>query len=571
MIFLIAELTTLMKTSITLAAGVMLATAAFGQGFNTSEFSYLTPAAGTDFSYEPLVTVGDRVPLTGDATKEFAFVGIPDAMGLYKDTVTNQNILFVAHEVGNTVISEPIPGQAKFKGAFVSRYVLTADLANGTSAITSGAPAHSNLFLENTLASATPPLEGALNSFTRFCSGSFAGRAHGMDRPLFFTNEETFGAPSYETSKGAQTVVIANGNMYTAPDLGRIGRETTLIQPRRDSLTVAISTEDAGSPSYVYMYVGRKQVRSTSPLTRNGLTDGKVYVLCGRNAQHNEGTFTSGSLPTKWKQIVGGGNMTDAQLLTAADAAGAFGFVRVEDAEFDPARPTRSLFLATTGGSGPNRLGRLYELTMNATNPVANGTLNVVYNADTIVTPGGTYNGTVGKLVAANGITGSLGDYTGGILANGVDFPVSIDNIAVSGDFIMCQEDRNSPADAVFTNYNRNGGIWSLDRNANYAAKLQSTFNYDGVEARDAHSNITNRGLWESSGIIAADAVFGPGSFVVNVQAHRTNVTLNTPGDTATSIRSNIPKPGGGTYTRAEAVSLFAEDGQVLVMRPVAD
>lgn len=556
-----------MKTSTTFAASLLLASAAFGQGFQTSEFSYLTPAPGADFTYQPIVTVGDRVPLTGDASKDFALVGIPDAMGLYKDTVSGQNILFVAHEVGNTVISEPIPGQAKFKGAFVSRYVLAN---NG--GVVSGAPAHAKLFLENTEVSTTPPLEGALNSFTRFCSGSFASRAHGMDRPLFFTNEETFGAPSYETAKGSQTVVIANGNMHTAPDLGRIGRETTIIQPRRDSLTVAISTEDAGSPSYVYMYVGRKQPRSTSPLDRNGLTDGKVYVLCGRNAQHNEGTFTTGQLPVKWVQIPNGGNLTDAQLLTAADAAGAFGFVRVEDAEFDPAKPTRSLFLATTGGSGPNRLGRLYELTMNPTNPVANGTLNVVYNADTIVTPGGTYNGTVGKLVAANGITGSLGSYTGGDVNNGVDFPVSIDNIAISNNFIMVQEDRNSPADAVFAKYARNGGLWSLNRNQQYAAKLQSTFNYAGVEARDGHSAIITRGLWESSGIIRADEIFGPDTFVVNVQAHRTNVTL-TPasGDLATSIRSNIPKPTGGTYTRAEAVSLFAEDGQVLLMRPVAD
>ncbi len=554
-----------MKKTITLAAGFALASAAFGQGFTTSESSYLAPAPGADFTYHPVVTVGDRVPLTGDASKEFAFVGIPDAMGIYKDTVTNQNILFVSHEVGNTVISEPITGQPKFKGAFVSRYVLS-----NAGAVLSGAPAHSKLFLENTQVSTTPPLEGALNSFTRFCSGSFAGRSHGLDRPLFFTNEETFGAPSYETSKGAQTVVIADGNMHTAPDLGRIGRETTLIQPRRDSLTVAISTEDAGAPSYVYMYVGKKQLRSTQVLPRNGLTDGKVYVLCGRDAQHNEGTFTTGRLPTKWKEIVGGGNMTDAQLLTAADAAGAFGFVRVEDAEFDPAQPTRSLFLGTTGGSGPNRLGRLYELTMNPVNPVANGTLNVIYNADRIVTPGGNYTGTIGKLVAANGITGSLGDYTGGDInaANAVDYPVSIDNIAVSKDFIMVQEDRNSPADAVFAKYNRNGGIWSLNRNANYAAKLQSTFNYAYVEGRDAHAAITTRGLWESSGIIASDAIFGPGTFVVNVQAHRTTVNLNG-GGTGTTIRTNIPKPAGGSYTRTEAVSLFAEDGQVLIMRPV--
>lgn len=553
-----------MKTTITLAAGLMLASALHGQGFVTSESPYLLATPAADFTFEPVITVGDRVPLTnGGANQEFAFVGIPDAMGIYKDT-NGQNILFVAHEVGNTVISEPIPGQTKFKGAFVSRFVLS-----NTGAVLSAAPAHSNLFLENTFASATPPLEGAANSFTRFCSGSFAGRQHGLDRPMFFTNEETFGAPSYETSKGAQTVVIANGNMYTAPDLGRVGRETTLIQPRRDNLTVAISTEDAGSPSYVYMYVGRKQIKSTSPLDRNGLTNGKIYVLCGRDAQHNEGTFTTGRLPVKWKEIVGGSAMTDAQLLTAADAAGAFGFVRVEDAEFDPAQPTRSLFLATTGGSGPNRLGRLYELTMNPGNPLANGTLNVIYNADLIVTPGGTFNGTPGKLVAANGITGSLGTYTGGNIDSGVDFPVSIDNIAVSKGFIVVQEDRNSPADAVFTKYGRNGGLWTLNRAANYAAKLQSTFNYAMVETRDNHSALTPRGLWESSGVIASDEIFGPGTFVVNVQAHSASVTPIGGGASFNSMRSTAPNGLGGTYTPAQARALFAEDGQVLIMRPV--
>lgn len=555
-----------MKTSIPFAAGLMLASAAFGQGFKTTEPSYLSAAPNADFSFEPIVTVGDRVGLTGDARKDYAFVGIPDAMGLYKDKVSNQNILFVAHEMPSTTLSAPLPGETRYKGAFVSRYVLDA-----SGGILNGAPAHAKLFLENTQVATTPPKEGATNAFTRFCSGSFAGRETGLDRPIFFTNEESATGNYDGDVKGSQTVAITDGNMYTVPDLGRVARESTIIQPRRDSLTVAISTEDNGSPSYVYMYVGRKQMRSTSPLDRNGLTNGKIYVLCGRNAQHNEGTFTTGDLPTKWKEVPNGANLSASQLLAAADAVGAFGFVRVEDTEFDPVKPTRNLFIATTGGSGPNNLGRLYELSLNPTNPVANGTLHIVYNSDLVATPGGTYNGTVGRLNAANGITGSLGSYTGGNVNNGVNYPVSIDNIAVSKDFIVVCEDRNAPADAVFAKYGRNAGLWTLDRNNNNAAKLQTTFNYAAVEARDGHSAITTRGLWETSGVIRADEIFGAGTFIVNVQAHRTNVTLNTPGDLATSIRSNIPKPAGGTYTRQEAVNLFAEDGQVLIMRPTVD
>ncbi len=548
----------------TTLASLALAGSLHAQGFKTSEFSYLAPTAGSDFDFEPIVTVGDRVPLTGGAPgAEYAFVGIPDAMGIYRDTVSGENILFVAHELGNTTVTTPVPGATALRGAYVSRYVL-----GGDGGVLSAAVAHSNLFLENTFASNRPPQAGDAVAFTRFCSGSFAGRNQGLDRPMFFTNEETFGAPSYETARGAQSVAIIDGNMHTLPALGRIGRENTIVQPRRDSITAIISTEDAGSPSYVYMYVGQKQRRSSSALDKNGLTGGRVYVLCGRDAQHNEGTFTTGSLPMRWAEIANGGSLTDAQLLAAADLAGAFGFVRVEDAEFDPAQPTRSLFLATTGGSGPNRLGRLYELSMTPTNPVGPCTLNVIYNADEIVTPGGTYTGaSVGSLVAVNGgDPARLGAYTGGNIDAGTDFPVSIDNIAVSNQFIMVQEDRNSPADAVFAKYSRNGGLWSLDRASGYQAKLQSTFNYPQIEARDGHSALA-AGLWESSGIIATDEIFGAGTFVVNVQAHSQTVNLNG-GGTGPSIRTNIPDGLGGFYTRAQARELFAEDGQLIVMRP---
>jgi secreted PhoX family phosphatase len=396
-------------------------------------------------------------------------------------------------------------------------------------------------------------------AFTRFCSGSFAGREHGMDRPLFFTNEES--ETGHYDAAGSQTVVVADGKMYTVPDLGRLTRETTIVQPRRDALTVVLSSEDGptgiNTVSYVYMYVGTKQRRSNSVLDKNGLTNGKIYVLCGDAAQHNEGTFTSGSLATKWVEIPNAATLTEEALTIQADILGGFGFIRVEDIEFDPKQPTRSMFLATTGGSGPNRLGRLYELTMNPLNPIANGTLNVVYNSDTV-----SYSGAaVGRLTAP--ITGSLGTYTPGTIGT-TDYPVSVDNIAVSKDFIVICEDRNSPADAVFANFARNGGVWTLNRNAAYAAKLQSTFNYAYVQTRDTSTGHI-AGLWESSGVVTSDAIFGPGTFVINVQGHLGS------GGTA-RMRSNIAKPahlGGGTYTKAEAQAEFTEDGQLLIMRPV--
>ena len=562
-----------MKTSTSILTGLALASTLHAQGFKTSEFSYMAGQPAGDFSYEPLVTVGDRVPLTGNPSKQFAMAGIPDASGIYRDRITGEIILFCAHEVGQSALSTAIPGETPFRGAYVSRYVL-----NNDGSVVSGNVAYTQVFKENAIWGATPR-EGAASAFTRFCSGSFAGPQHGFDRPMFLTNEETFGSAQFSTittanasgdGLGAQSVAIFDGKLHTLPALGRIGRETTIVQPRRDAKTVIISTEDAGAPSYVYMYVGNKLRRSASGLEKNGLTNGKVFVLCGKDAQHNEGTFTTGSLAVQWREIPNAKNLSDVELLTAADAIGAFGFVRVEDAEFDPVAPTRNMFLATTGGSLCNRLGRLYQLTMNPLNPQADGVLNVVYNADLVVTPGGSYTGaSVGRLKVANG--GSLGSYTrvAGDIDAGVDSAVSVDNIAVSKNFIMLEEDRNSPSDEVFNKHNRNGAIWTLSRNSGNQAKLQSTYNYAQIQARDGHGALT-RGLWEATGIIATDEFFGPGSFITFVQAHsQANVyPITDPVDYRGSIRTNIPDGQGGVLTRQQARDRFSEDGQIILMRP---
>ncbi|MEX1115641.1 MAG: alkaline phosphatase PhoX [Akkermansiaceae bacterium] len=349
-----------MKTTTSILTGLALASSLHAQGFKTSEFPYMAAQPSGDFVYEPIVTVGDRVPLTGDPSKEFAMAGIPDASGIYRDRVTGEIILFCAHEVGRDALSTAIPGETPFRGAYVSRYVL-----NNDGSVKSGNVAYTQVFQENALWGNTPR-SGAPSAFTRFCSGSFAGPQHGFDRPMFITNEETFGSAQFSSAGdnlGAQSVAIFDGKMHTLPALGRVGRETTIVQPRRDAKTVVISTEDAGAPSFVYMYVGTKQRRSNSGLDKNGLTNGETYVLCSKNQHDNEGTFTSGTLPVQWRKVTNAKNLSDAQLIAAVDALGAFGFVRVEDAEFDPAAPTRNLFLATTGGGASNRLGRLYQLT----------------------------------------------------------------------------------------------------------------------------------------------------------------------------------------------------------------
>lgn len=127
-------------TTTSILAGLSLASSLQAQGIKTTESPYLLARAGADFSFEPIVTVGDRLPITPGtapaAATNFAFSGIPDAMGLYKDRVSGQNILFVAHELPSNVNTTPFGGTvpdgpdantdpdpvARYKGAWVSRF-----------------------------------------------------------------------------------------------------------------------------------------------------------------------------------------------------------------------------------------------------------------------------------------------------------------------------------------------------------------------------------------------------------------------------------------------------------------
>ncbi len=569
-----------MKYSTLLAAG--FATTGLNAGTLTTEESYFAPATLSDFTFTPLVTVGDLVPMAGaTAGEQYRFTGIPDAMGINRDRVTGERVLYVAHEFPNSVTTQPIPGAAKqLKGAYVSRFSLDAD-----GSIIEAGLAHNTVVLNHETGNEIAnPDEDSATAFSRFCSGSFSGRLQGLDRPFFFTNEESGlgGVYDNDADGGALAVAVVDGKMHTLPALGRVARETTLVQPRRDRFTVVMSSEDAGYPSYVYMFVGEKSRTATDPIEKNGMASGKTYVLAAKGAgadptlQANNGTLTqtgaANAIDIEWIEVPGARSLNSNELKVAADAAGGFAMARVEDIEFDPAKPTRSLFVGCTGGSGANTLGRLYEVTMDPVNPTGDGKLGLTYNSELIAKPGGTYtNVSFGRYFTANGGTQTSAAYTGGDVTLGSDYPVSIDNLAVSKDFIVVCEDRNSPADAIFAQYNRNGGVWTLDRNNGLAAKLQATFNYSYVEGRDNHSALT-AGRWECSGVIDSSSVFGDGTFVINIQGHGQTVNVLDAGgsptaDTKRSIRTNMPDGRGGVLSVSDARSITSEDGQVILMR----
>ena len=175
--------------------------------------------------------------------------------------------------------------------------------------------------------------------------------------------------------------------------MGHFAKENQVVWPNDGNRTVVFPLEDGPTTpdSQLWMYVGRKKPGSANPIVRNGLVGGSLYVFVGNDAAvHDESTFTSGSIAGHWQRIDGADRMDETELEAAADAAGAFGFVRVEDGAVSDA-DRNDFFFVTTGGNAAagNDLGRLYRLELSGRNPLGDATLTVVYNADTIVAGGG--------------------------------------------------------------------------------------------------------------------------------------------------------------------------------------
>jgi hypothetical protein len=194
--------------------------------------------------------------------------------------------------------------------------------------------------------------------------------------------------------------------------------------------------------------------------------------------------------------------------------ARAFQFIRVEDIAYDRNTPN-VVYFADTGEpraipDGAGRLrrgpsgtrgefmnGRIFKLVLDASNPLA-GTLSVLWNAD----------------------------------AGGYNNPAAIhqpDNVETTATGLLITEDPGSHNQGAVNGYAK---IWRLPLPA-------------GVPVPVAQVNQSLRpdlpiGSWESSGIVDASAAFGPGAFLVDVQAHGFEIaTAPSPFPGVTYMREN--------------------------------
>ena len=456
-------------------------------------------------SIKPIISSGERLP------SGFLFEGIPDGIGAMPGSQSGTVDVFVNHEQSHVPFP---PNLADVEDSSVSR--LTLDAATG--AVLSGRVAISQA-----------------KGYMRFCSSTMAGPDQGLDRYLYLTGEETndivpvpsgapYGAdPALAPDRqGGFAVALdpATGRSRPIEGMGRLNHENVMVVPGGWDEVALLSGDDTFSApsSQLYLYLAS----STNALWND---DGRLWAFRVThtdegavdpsdpfNGANDYGDISSGE---RWRgryipvpRAIALGNTDEAPqtaLENWSNEHNVFQFIRVEDTAFDPDHP-RTVFIADTGsgsavadpttgrlkggGSGTFVNGRIFKMTFSKQDPRKVIGFRVLLDAD------------AGKPVGASA-------------------PMhQPDNMGTSSGSLMVQEDTSQAPPPRVWRYDLGTKNWSVVA----SVKDQS---------------------WESSGIVDASTWFGPGSWLLNVQAH--DVFVDT-----------RPGPPGITLKR--------EAGQLLLM-----
>jgi hypothetical protein len=543
-----------------LAALVVLLTAAVtsgaaaqnNSGFKTSQDSMLTAVKpGVDVTQ--LLTVGDRL------SSGFRFESIPDGISV-RTRGQGRVDLFVNHETSKVpfpfVTAGPTEANSEndFDNAQVSRLILnqhSAGVLNGSFVIPSSA------------------------GYQRFCSNYLATEKEGFDRDILFTNEETpdyvfrqenswpppLGSPAEKEAGLAVALDAQTGKRYEIHGMGRHNHENTVALPGFDDL-VLLSGDDtftsgsltipAGGPlpagtrpaqSQLYSYIASE---TTSVLADEG--DLWAFVSDNPNVTdyYDFTTFTPGA-PTsvsghfiKVPKNIATGLDTDGTELKAGDVGfplpptngswqrdlrsvaplgidgpqwvleywsqlnNVFQFVRVEDVAYDK-RPGMEniVYVVDSGrgtagapGAGVSTNGRVWKMVFDPNDPTVVTSLSVLVEGDNNEVK------TVDEIHQPDNIeTTPLG-------------MLVTEDPGSSQQFTAAQQEsdraRATTARLWFVPYSGLGAeiVVRVDQSA------------DGGETDVDDRTDGNWGAWETSGIVDASAAFGPGSYLIDVQAH---------------------------------------------------
>jgi hypothetical protein len=428
---------------------------------------------------------------SGDEVDGFEFNGIPDGIGAVQ-LEEGEVEVFVNHEESQVPFpAPPAPdAAADFQDSTVSQLTLdetTASMIDATVALPASA------------------------GFMRFCSANMAGPDQGLSRYTFFTNEETndivdvpaeapYGPdPSLDPNRqGGYSVLldVEDGTFTEVAGMGRHNHENTLLIPGGWDELAVVSTDDTftATTSQFYMYLAgtesklwndggslwafRVTATEDGPVEPDDPFNGANDYLDLSPAEEFQGKFIR--VP---KDIARGTTSEHPQdaLENWSNANNVFQFVRLEDVTFDKAHP-RTVWVADTG----------------ATRVVPNPATGRMHRPSGVT--GLADNGRIFEFVLDQKDPRRVKSFS--VLADG-DHPTAPefvpfsapDNMDAGANSLMVQEDISSGI---------RSRIWQMDL---------ATGDWTQV----AHVNVVG---WESSGIIDASEWFGPGAWLLDVQAH---------------------------------------------------
>lgn len=558
-----------------MAVFVLVTTAAAPGGNNNGGFKTAQPsmldAVMTGVTVKPLLTVGDILP------SGFRFESIPDGISL-RTRGQGRVDLYVNHETSKVPFpyspAAPSPsGENDFDNSQVSHLILnqhSAGVLNGSFAIPSSA------------------------GFQRFCSNYLATSKEGFDRDILFTNEEgidyvfrqeaSWPPPIGDPNEKQIGVVVAldtrTGQYHTIYGMGRHNHENSVPIPGFDDLVV-LSGDDTFTngplvnplPPFNNLGEAQSQLYSyIAPDTDTLLADeGDLWAFVSDDPDvidyYDFGPGSSDSVSGHFIKVpknIATGLDTDGSELKAADVGfplppnggswqrdnrttvptgldgpqwvleywsqlnNVFRFVRVEDIAYDKRPGMGNVAYIVDSGrgtagspqAGRSTNGRVWRMEFDPTDPTVVTSLSIFVEGDD--NPVKTLN----EVHQPDNIEST----TSGILltedpGSSQQFPVGSTDPAATTARLMWVPFVGNAAGAPQT-------VVKVNQSAD-----------EGDTDVDPNPAAANWGAWESSGIVDASEAFGPGYFLIDVQAASLWVEM-APGDDNFGPLS-VPGPDG--------------------------
>jgi hypothetical protein len=336
---------------------------------------------------------------------------------------------------------------------------------------TSGARvSHLTLNSNGAVVAASYPIDGT-EGFEWFCSSTLQVLD---DVPWYFTGEES----KFSARQGMSIALNASSGRYVeTPQFGHFGHENVVPVPGLSRAYLGLSEDGFGEFSQLYAYFGET---FAGAIRGQGLL--RVWVPNEPAADGNPSPndIAKGqTMAGHFVRVPHGDTLAPHKLEVMVQKLGAFDFVRIEDQTADPNHPGVIYFSETGAANQEDTHGRIYELALDPSNP-RHAVLSVVLDS-------------------------AVGDDI-----------VSPDNLGISQSSLLIQEDRNWK----HSGYNR---VLVYDLSSGSLTPVARTDpSQDVIDAKGV-------GAWESSGVVDASEFFGQGWWLLDVQAHYTEVGVPGP------------------------------------------